>query len=423
MPALARQVAERAQMILRGRALSHRDRVAVLESERGQPSHRVPRCELTRDVREHTSRIARERIGERVVQHREQSRARVLGVHIDGAGPERLHRDLRLPEPHPPVDDHPVRLEQLREHLGEQIRLAERLRCHDDRRRCGMRRLERAATCARTFPASATAAIASSARFTRAPAAAPTPRARARAALRRTALPVTIARPVDRSLLLDASRTHDHQLVRQTRGFGQIVRHHQHRERELVPQRIECRLQIRACDRIERAERLVHEHHTGPRRERARERHALPLPSRELVRKSLAKSLRGKPDQRQRVGGHGARIRDAEQRGHERDVSQDAPVRHQAAVLRHVADHSAQLHTRTIAHARSANGDHSARGLDQAIEAPEQRRLSRPALANQRDALPRSDVETHAIERQHVAIAPDHIARGKRQRLASGRSV
>ena len=108
-------------MILRGRALSHGDGVAVLESERRQPSHTVPRGELARDVREDASRIARERIRERVVQHREQPCAGVLGVHVDGSGAQRLHRDLRLAEPHSPVDDDPARLEQLREHLGQQI--------------------------------------------------------------------------------------------------------------------------------------------------------------------------------------------------------------------------------------------------------------------------------------------------------------
>ena len=67
--------------------------------------------------------------------------------------------------------------------------------------------------------------------------------------------------------------------------------------------------------------------------------------------------------------------------------------------------------------------DAAARRLDQAIEAPQQRRLPGAALAHQRDALPRRDIEAHPIERRHVAVALHDLACGERQRLVTRLSL
>jgi len=69
----------------------------------------------------------------RFVQEHEQAGARVLRVHVDCTTRERSKRDLRRPEPRPPIDANPARLQQLREHLGENVRFAEGLRRHDYR--------------------------------------------------------------------------------------------------------------------------------------------------------------------------------------------------------------------------------------------------------------------------------------------------
>ena len=66
-------------------------------------------------------------------KNREQSGARVFRIDVDGARLQRAERKVRRAEARPTVDAQPARLEQLREHLGEEIRLAERFRRDDDR--------------------------------------------------------------------------------------------------------------------------------------------------------------------------------------------------------------------------------------------------------------------------------------------------
>src|SRR5664279_3827971 len=143
------------------------------------------------------------------------------------------------------------------------------------------------------------------------------------------------------------------------------------------------------------------------------------LSARALGRKARAELLRRKTNQRQRLRRDGARVRNAEQRGYERDVAKDAPVRHQSTILRHVADHPAQRHARHLAHASRANRDRATARLDEAVEAAQQRGLPRSALANERDAPSRRDVEAHAVEREHVAVALDYFPRAERERLAA----
>jgi hypothetical protein len=62
-----------------------------------------------------------------------QARAGVLGIHVDGIATDRAERDLRRPEAQPAVGREAARLEKLREHLAEQVGLAERLRADPDR--------------------------------------------------------------------------------------------------------------------------------------------------------------------------------------------------------------------------------------------------------------------------------------------------
>ncbi len=95
--------------------------------------------ERSRDVRVHVLRAALRRLGE----NGEQPGARVLGVDVDRVRAERAERDLGGAEARPPLHAHAARLEQLGEHLGEQIGLTERLRRHDDGALAGLPRQRR----------------------------------------------------------------------------------------------------------------------------------------------------------------------------------------------------------------------------------------------------------------------------------------
>ena len=108
----------------------HRDGVGVLEAERRQPADAPAPAELAA-TRGRTPRAGRGCGGS--PQDREQAGAGVLGIDVDRARAERAERDLGGAEPGPALHRDAARLEQLREHLGEEVRLAERLGRDDDR--------------------------------------------------------------------------------------------------------------------------------------------------------------------------------------------------------------------------------------------------------------------------------------------------
>ena len=104
-------------------------------------------------------------------------------------------------------------------------------------------------------------------------------------------------------------------------------------------------LQPGARDRIEGAERLVHQHHGRVGREGAREPDALALAAGELRGVAGAVVARGQVDEVEQLvdarGGLG--LRPAEQARDGRDVLRDGHVREEAHLLDHVADPAPQL--------------------------------------------------------------------------------
>ena len=104
-------------------------------------------------------------------------------------------------------------------------------------------------------------------------------------------------------------------------------------------------LQPHAGDRVERAERLVHQHHRRVGRERSGEADTLALAARDLRRVAGAVVLRRQVDEvEQLVHAHGdLLLRPAEQLRHGGDVLGDGHVREEADLLDHVADAAAEL--------------------------------------------------------------------------------
>ena len=93
---------------------------------------------------------------------------------------------------------------------------------------------------------------------------------------------------------------------------------------------------------------------------------------------------------------------------HELDVALHAPVRQQAAILRHVADPPSQLHriNRRDVDVVRANG--AVIRIDEPIEAAKERALARSTLPDERDARARGHVERHTVERDDVAKSLRH---------------
>ena len=125
----------------------------------------------------------------------------------------------------------------------------------------------------------------------------------------------------------------------QRERFGQIVRHEQDGARQLRLQRAELAVQFDARDRIERAERLVHQEHRRIGGERARQADALPLTAGQLIGPARAELRWLQANQREQLVDAG---RDAiggplEQTRHDGDVVRHGEVREKADVLNGVA--------------------------------------------------------------------------------------
>src|SRR5690606_22621349 len=133
---------------------------------------------------------------------------------------------------------------------------------------------------------------------------------------------------------------------------------------ELPPEVRERGLHLRTRDGIQRAERLIHEKHSGPGGDGASERRALPLPSGELIGEPLAEPLRRQPDQRKGGSRRLDSIRPTEKGGHQHHVAKHTPVREQTALLLYVSGASAKLLYRQPCYVDSANPHHSRRRYD-----------------------------------------------------------
>ena len=108
----------------------------------------------------------------------------------------------------------------------------------------------------------------------------------------------------------------------------------------------ELAVQLRARDRIERAERLVHQQDRRIGGQRARDADALPLAARQLERPARARRspAAGRPARAARaIARVDARRVPAQQPRHDADVLRDGHVRKQPDLLEDVADAAAQL--------------------------------------------------------------------------------
>jgi len=140
------------------------------------------------------------------------------------------------------------------------------------------------------------------------------------------------------SPLLDSSLPHHDHFFRQSSCFGQVVRHQQRRDGEIVAQIVEAFLKLRSRDRVQRSEGLVQQNHTWPGGDAPRQCHALSLATGELMGETRSKLCRWKSNELERAPSGIGRVRQVLKRWYERDVAQYSPVRKEAAVLLHVSD-------------------------------------------------------------------------------------
>src|SRR5437764_1787142 len=158
----------------------------------------------------------------------------------------------------------------------------------------------------------------------------------------------------------------------------------------------EILLQLLACLRVERAERLIHEDEDGLAHQRARDADPLLHATGQLVRKMFGKG--GKPHQLDEMSrriaplGRGYAV-DLERK---LDVTQDGAPRQQPEILEHHAGVLARAGDR-----HAGDGDVALVRPDQPGGEPKQGRLAAPARSQQRDQLALAHRRIDAVERHH----------------------
>src|SRR5206468_7512098 len=110
-----------------------------------------------------------------------------------------------------------------------------------------------------------------------------------------------------------------------------------------------------------------------------------------------------KTDELERITRPGFDIRLAPQPWHQRHVFQYAPVWNEPAVLLNVPDSTAQLDHVLLANVLVADHYITTKGLDQSVEASQQRRFARSALSDQSGCTACRNIDAYTTQGDDVA--------------------
>jgi hypothetical protein len=163
-----------------------------------------------------------------------------------------------------------------------------------------------------------------------------------------------------------------------------------------------------AGERVERAERLVHQHDRRLGRERPGQADALAFAAGKLAGKPFAKLAVAETDQReQRLDPRRRpRVVPAEQLRRDADVLGDSHVREQADALEHVADLSPQCDRIRGLHVLAVDPHGAGARIGQAVDQPQQRGLAGTGRPDDGEEFALVHRERHAVEHglRRVAI-------------------
>ncbi len=207
---------------------------------------------------------------------------------------------------------------------------------------------------------------------------------------------------VARAVAGDRAGGEDHRALAQLGREREVVRRHEHRPLD-AGEHVE---QLAPRARVEARRRLVEHEQRRAHRQHRRDRHAPPLPHRELVGRALGDVPHA--HRVERLGDALGRRRPVEAHVErpERDVLRDG--RHEqlvVGVLEDEPDARAQLVHVVAAHLESRHLE-APLPHEQPVEVEHERRLARPVRAEQRDALAVPDVEVDAAQR----VVPARVA-------------
>ena len=199
---------------------------------------------------------------------------------------------------------------------------------------------------------------------------------------------------------------HDRHEVAHLDGLVDVVGHEQDGLGEVLLEPQELVLEAVADDRVDRPERLVHEHDRRVRGEGPGDAHALALAARELVRVAVAVAARIQPHDGQQLVGPLPLPRrgPAQEPWHDDDVLTDRLVREQADLLDHVADAAPQRRHVALRGILAVDEDPAARRLDQAVDHLERRRLAAAGRADEDADLACRNLEAEVVDRAGGAL-------------------
>ena len=193
---------------------------------------------------------------------------------------------------------------------------------------------------------------------------------------------------------------HHADTIAQRQRLRHVVRHEDHALGDTRLDADELLLQLAARDRIERAERLIHEQHRRIGGQRAGHADALPLSAGELVGPAMRVGVGRHADQLEQLA-HASRdaiVRPLLEPRHDGDVVADREVREEADLLNHVADRSPKADRIPLARVPTLHDHVTGVGQEQSIDQLEERRLARAARPDERQRLPRSYRQRDVVE-------------------------
>ncbi len=214
-------------------------------------------------------------------------------------------------------------------------------------------------------------------------------------------LHVVVRRRADKLLrraeLDDLAVAHDRDPVAEPQRLRQVVRNEKHRLSGLDLQAADLVLHVAADQRVERAERLVVEHHLRVDGESAGETDALLHTARELVRELVRAVLEADELQHLGCSRQPLRLGDALHLEPERDVVDHAPVRKQTEMLedhrRGMPTELPQLDTAQCDDILAVDLDVARGGLDEPDQRAYERRFAGAGEPHDDEHLSRPDVE------------------------------
>ena len=206
---------------------------------------------------------------------------------------------------------------------------------------------------------------------------------------------------------------HDRDPVAHLDRLVDVVGDEDDRLRNLAMEPQEVVLESVTGDRVDRAERLVHQHDRGVGGHRPGDADALLLAAGELPRVALEIEDGIESDELEQLGGAvaDAVLRPAKQPRHGADVVLDRHVREQPDLLEHVADAAPQLGELELAHAAAVDRDVALGDRDQAVDHLQRGRLAAPRRADEHADLPGRHLEAEVLHGCACApgIALDHV--------------